>query len=128
LTFFVNTKDKKSGDKQIVLRIYDDQFTLHKSNLLIIKFFKTQNRCSKKLNNHPLTTQVVTIYMAKKATCHTHNHLEENPRWTTCQKPYLKWETFSIFSTSSLMLSLGLRPATHDPAQLVVCKGKGKVT
>jgi hypothetical protein len=32
--------------------------------------------------------------MAKKATCHTHNQLEENPRWTTFQKPYLKWETF----------------------------------
>ncbi|WJX64828.1 hypothetical protein P8452_49562 [Trifolium repens] len=60
---------------------------------------------------HPLTTQVVTIYMAKKATCHTHNHLEENLRWTTCQKPYLKWEKFLYLLSFLTYVQIG--PTTH---------------
>jgi hypothetical protein len=56
--------------------------------------------------------------MAKKDTCQTHNYLEENPRWTKCQKLYFNWEMFSnLLSLLSCVEALGLIHESHNPTQ-----------
>ncbi|KAK2441384.1 hypothetical protein QL285_012686 [Trifolium repens] len=63
--------------------------------------------------------------MAKKDTCQTHNYLEENPRWTKCQKLYFNWEMFSnLLSLLSCVEALGLIHGSHNSAQFTNCKGK----
>jgi hypothetical protein len=65
--------------------------------------------------------------MAKKATCHNHNYLEEILRWIKCQEPYFKWEMFLYLLTllSSVQLWAYDPPHTIRPSSWFA-KGKKK--